>query len=166
MSYFALADAIRTIKPSFRFTVMRLIMFFVYSLVVAIAITIGLCVFLLPGIYLGAKLSQTTFAYLIDEAHNPFAASWHITRGAPLRIIGFLAVITVLVALISMVCTFPMALIAHFFLPSVIVLGPLAFLVTATLSIMTAHASVTFYQALRQRATTPHHIPTGWQPPA
>jgi len=80
-SFFALASAVRTVRPEFRMTVGRFFGVLGYSLVASLAIVLGLICLIVPGLYLLVKIGLAPYFYLIGEpGRNPLATAWTRTR--------------------------------------------------------------------------------------
>jgi len=101
-------------------TIPLVVSYLIASIVVGIVVVIGFFLFLVPGIYWGARLQFFCWA-IIDRRSGPFVAmhdSWEITRGAVLKLIGFMIVligvnILGLLALgLGLLVTAPMSLVA------------------------------------------------------
>jgi hypothetical protein len=81
-AFFALASAVRTVRPDFRMTVGRFFGVIGYSFVAVVIIAAGFLCFVIPGFYLAVKVSLAPYYYLIGEPGNhPIRAAWASTRG-------------------------------------------------------------------------------------
>jgi hypothetical protein len=74
----AIATAIRTHQPAFKMTASLFVLGLLVALLVSIVTYVGLCLLIIPGIYLGARLYLAYTAFLIGE-RNPFATSWNLS---------------------------------------------------------------------------------------
>jgi len=81
-AFFALASAVRTVRPQFHMTVGRLLGTIGWSLVAGVATMAGLILLIVPGLYIGVKLSLAPYFYLLDPGTNPVATAWARTGGA------------------------------------------------------------------------------------
>lgn len=77
---FALASAVRTIKPEFSMTAGTFFGFFGYGLLSALIIMVGFICLVIPGFYLAIKFSAVPYVYLLGE-REPLKTSWKITKG-------------------------------------------------------------------------------------
>lgn len=126
--WFVLAEVIRTIDPAFRMTVGRFFGMIGIGIVVGIAIGLvsgvpygvafwllassqgqmgalvgglALCIVAIVLAFLiGVKWSQVTWAYLLGDPPNPFAASWRLTSGRFWQTFGFLLVVGIVASAI------------------------------------------------------------------
>lgn len=79
-AFYALANAVRTVRPDFRMTVPLFFGVFGYSLLVGLIVVIGCIALVIPGLYLMIKLLPAPYIYLLGE-REPMKRSWNITRG-------------------------------------------------------------------------------------
>ena len=79
-AFFALASAVRTVRPDFRMTVGRFFGFLGYGILCGLIIAIGFICLVIPGFYLAVKLSPAPYIYLLGEG-DPLKKSWEITKG-------------------------------------------------------------------------------------
>ncbi len=94
-SFYAAAAAIRTLRPDFRWTLERVFVVILLGIALAVAIGIGLVLFVIPGIWIGVRLSMTYYAYLMPEGDaNPFAVSWHLTAHLFWHTLGLLFLVS------------------------------------------------------------------------
>ncbi|MDL2277054.1 glycerophosphoryl diester phosphodiesterase membrane domain-containing protein [Parabacteroides sp. OttesenSCG-928-G07] len=83
----------------------KILTYFFSSLIVGVLVTLGTCVFILPGIYLAIRL-QFFLAFIVDEDAgiiDSIKRSWEITKGAEVQLlllallmIGIMALGTIL----------------------------------------------------------------------
>lgn len=126
--FFVIPAAVRTLRPQFNMTILRVLGVIGIGLAVTVAVEIGLLLLIVPGIWVGVKLSQATWTYLIADGKNPFGESWEITTGHFWESLAFfvlLAIVT-LVAEIFLVF-FPLA-IAYYIPAGAVVFVPAGFL--------------------------------------
>jgi hypothetical protein len=126
LSFFALADATRTIDPSFRMTPIRLAMTVVLYVLTWLATNLAGCIFYIPAFFVGVKLSLCVPYYLLgsdeQQLEPALRSAWNATTGvyweslAVIALCGFSYFIALIVA--SMPLSFsipalhPMALAA------------------------------------------------------
>ena len=78
-TFFALASAVRTVKPDFRMNAGIFFGFLGYSILCGLIIMMGFICLIVPGFYLAIKLSPAPYIYLLGES-EPLKRSWEITR--------------------------------------------------------------------------------------
>lgn len=80
--YFALASAVRTVRPEFRMTVGTFFGSFGYSIVVGLIVIFGCLLFVVPGLYALVKLGLAPYVYLLGErGDDPIREARALTRG-------------------------------------------------------------------------------------
>lgn len=127
-AFFALAAAVRTVRPEFKMTFLTVLALIGISFVVGLASELGLILLIVPGVWVAIKLSQATWAYLLASGKNPFAESWEITTGHFWETFAFLIVLSLLVTLVMIVTYFLPAVVGYLVPFSLVILGPVAFL--------------------------------------
>lgn len=74
--------------------------YFVWEILFGIIVGVGLLLFIIPGIFFGARLSQTAI-YIIDHPEaslsEAISFSWRVTKGQVLSLFGLLIVLIVVV---------------------------------------------------------------------
>jgi hypothetical protein len=130
LSYFGLAAAVRTIRPDFRMTAGRFFGVLIYGLAVGIAVEIAAFFLLIPGIWIGAKLSLTIPMYLLypDEV---FGKSWSATTYRFWPTLGLVIVTAIITAVLAGIASVAAVGIIMVLPLAAIVLAPLALLVFA-----------------------------------
>jgi hypothetical protein len=79
---------------------------FVASILSMIAITIGLFLLIIPGVYLYVKFSQVRTVIAAENEFNPITAlsrSWQVTKGNSLRIFGFTLIIAIVAGIAMLI---------------------------------------------------------------
>lgn len=82
-----------------------LVPYFILSILVALATTIGLLFLIIPGIYFAIKLYLAPSIMVAEKQTNPIdamKASWNLTKGNSLRIFFFLLIIVIVISVISL----------------------------------------------------------------
>jgi hypothetical protein len=127
-AFFAIPAIVRTIRPDFEMTFIRVLAVIGIGLVVGIVTEIGLFLLIVPGFWFGVKLALSTWTYLVSEDKNPFGEAWEITTGHFWETFGFFLLLTIFVMILyAVVFLIPVCL--AFFVPlTAVVLTPLAFL--------------------------------------
>ncbi len=130
LSYFGLAAAVRTIRPDFRMTVGRFFGALLYGLAVGIAIQVAAIFLIIPGIWIGAKLSLTIPMYLLypDEV---FGKTWNSTLHRFWPTLGLVILTAIITTVLAGIATVAAVGIIMVLPPAAIALGPLALLVFA-----------------------------------
>ena len=85
----------------------KLLSFLVAYIILGIIITIGVILFIAPGIYLGLRL-QFFYAFMVDSDAgiiDSFKRSWNITKGHSLKLF-ILFLITLLISLVGCIALF------------------------------------------------------------
>jgi hypothetical protein len=77
---FVIPSVVRTQNVSFRMTFGKLLFGFLIYCGAGIPAVIGLYAFIIPGIWVGTKLSLSYMLYMLDLKH-PFRSSWQLTNG-------------------------------------------------------------------------------------
>ena len=126
--FFILPAAIRTVRPEFKLTFMLVLGLIGIGLVVGFATEIGLVLLIAPGIWVGVKLSQATWAYVMPAGKNPFEESWEMATGHFWETFGFYLLLGILVGLVLFAVLLIPVGVAVFVPLSGVVLGPIAFL--------------------------------------
>ena len=80
MQYFVIADAIRTVVPAFRFTIGLFFLGILVSAALGTIVEFGLYLLIVPGIYVGVRLSQW-YLYTLFREQSPLSQSWRDTEG-------------------------------------------------------------------------------------
>jgi hypothetical protein len=127
-AFFVMPAVARTARPEFKLTFGRVLALLAITLIVGIASEIGLALLLLPGIWLGVKLSQTTWTYLLSDGKNPFGESWQLTTGHFWETFCFFFLLGILMAIVEIITLLIPIVISALFPISGIVLGPFVFL--------------------------------------
>ena len=113
--YYAVAAAIRTVRPDFRWTIEKILMLFVWGLVVWILVMIGLALLVIPGIFIAVRLCMTYYSYLMPEsAENPLVDSWHLTAHHFWTTFAMVALVTVISGVVSFAVSLILGLLGHF----------------------------------------------------
>ncbi len=130
LSYFGLAAAVRTIRPHFGMTVGRFFGALLYGLAAGIAIEIAAVFLIIPGIWIGAKLSLTIPMYLLypDEV---FGKTWSATAYRFWPTLGVVILTAIITAVLAGIATVAAVGIITVLPSAAIVLAPLALLVFA-----------------------------------
>jgi len=127
-SFFIIPAAARTVRPEFKLTFLLILGLVGIGLVVGIATEIGLFLLLVPGVWVGVKLSQSTWTYLLSDGKNPFGESWEMTTGHFWETFGFFFLLTIAVV-VAMIVVLGIPIFIELFAPLAgVVLGPIAFL--------------------------------------
>jgi len=122
--FFAMADSIRTVDPAFRMTFVRILGLIGYGLVVGLMVGFGSLFFIIPGIYLAIKFSQTPYAYLLRAGQNPMTNSWEMTDGRFWQTLLFYVFLSI-VASFALLLPFYFTLLFTFaFPPAALILTP------------------------------------------
>ncbi|MBC5810691.1 MAG: hypothetical protein GIW95_07560 [Candidatus Eremiobacteraeota bacterium] len=94
---------VRTANPSFRMSVGVFFTLLGLGIVVALASGIAGMAFLIPGIWVGVKLSQTIWAYATTDGPVPFDRplkdSWNVTTGQFWETFLFLILVSIVVTI-------------------------------------------------------------------
>jgi len=72
----------RSGDPAFRMSAGKFFGMLGVAIVALVATEIGMFFFVVPGVYVGVKLSQSVWTFLLGSGQNPWAESWSITSGA------------------------------------------------------------------------------------
>lgn len=102
IGYYALAASVRTIEPSFRFTVLKWLGMFGWSLVAALLILLAMLAFIIPVFWVAPKLALTPYIYLLSEKSgeaNPLGSSWRITTGHYWPTLGLMILLSITIGL-------------------------------------------------------------------
>lgn len=81
ISYFAIAAAIRTLRADFRMTSAVWFRMFGFNLLAALLSNLASLAFVIPGLWVGVKLSLTPYAYCLDPQSDQIARTWRMTTG-------------------------------------------------------------------------------------
>ncbi|MGC1380497.1 MAG: hypothetical protein WA814_05685 [Candidatus Baltobacteraceae bacterium] len=126
--FFAIPAVARTVQPEFRMTFIRLLAIIGIGFVIGLATELGLFLLIAPGIWIGIKLSQTVWCYLLSEGKSPFEESWQITTGHFWETFGFNILIGLIVGII-VVALFLLPVLVAFWIPVLaVIMSPIAFL--------------------------------------
>lgn len=118
MIAFMLLQAVRGVKESvgsaFSYALKNLLRFFVANLLVVLAVIAGLILLIIPGLYIGLRLSLTSYV-LVDRPElsgmDAVKESWKLTRGNVGKVLGIygaylvmlLPIITIIGILVTVV---------------------------------------------------------------
>lgn len=84
VGYYLLAASVRTIDPSFRFTVVRWFATLGWALLAGVLTLLAAVAFIIPAFWVAPKLTLAPYVYLLSlgrSTENPVARSWRITTG-------------------------------------------------------------------------------------
>ncbi len=127
-AFFAIASAVRTVRPEFRMTFGRFFGVIGYSLVVGIIVAAGILCFVLPGLYLAVKLSLAPYYYLIGEPGNhPLRTAWTSTRGRFWLTAGMIVAVGVIIEAVAYAAAGAVAALALISPATGLITVPLAF---------------------------------------
>jgi hypothetical protein len=136
-AFFALASAVRTVKPDFRMTPGRFFGVIGWSLFSAVMILGGLILLIVPGLYLIVRVSLAPYFYLLDGGQeSPVKESLARTRGH----FWLTALVLFAVALATQV----VAYVAGAMVGLLALIAPVAALVAVPLMFIAVLASVQF----------------------
>jgi hypothetical protein len=124
---FAIAAAIRFSKPDFRMTAARLIVGLAISLAFGLIVGAGLYALIIPGVWLGTKLSLWFTLYELGVS-NPMRTSWHLTGGAFWKTLLLFAALIVFGYITILIVAMGGTLVASGVPALAIVCAPLVFL--------------------------------------
>jgi hypothetical protein len=125
--FFALPAVLRTVRPEFRMTFIRILGMIGIGIAIGVVSEVGLFFLIVPGVLMFVKWSQATWAYLLGDGKNPFGESWEITTGHFWETLGFFFLLE-LVVTVLLIGFFLPAAIAIFVPVLSVVLAPIAFL--------------------------------------
>ena len=124
------------------------------TLLTAIPIGVGIFLFVVPGLYLFARLSQVGPAMVARDSANPvtgIAQSWAITRGNGWRIVGFLVLVMLIAVILYAISTAAVGALLGVLMPASgaqWVLTPIVSALTAVLSVFQAAVLAAIYRQL------------------
>jgi hypothetical protein len=148
VSVYALADSIRTVRPEFHMTFGGLLAIIGLSLLVGLVVDVGLLLFIIPGFWIGVKLSQTIYAYFLRPGRGALAESWNITTGHFWPTLGFYIVLGFFVGF-AMLLPFYVALFFSLLYPlSAIVMIPFVFAIWSFMQYFNSLVHVRWTEAL------------------
>ena len=150
-AFFAVPVVVRTVRPEFAMTFVRILALIGIGLVVGIVAEVGLVLLIVPGVWFGVKLSLSTWTYLVDEGKNPFGEAWEITTGHFWETFGFFFVLSVVVTILYVVVFFIPVGVAIVAPLSAVVLTPIAFLGYVYVYHVTAIGEMRWMLELRRR---------------
>ncbi|HET9392874.1 MAG TPA: hypothetical protein VFO29_05055 [Candidatus Rubrimentiphilum sp.] len=90
VTYYSIAEAVRTVNPSYRMTVGAFFGFFGYQLLVGLFTFLAFLFLIIPGFWVGVKLAFAPYIYAItDGRSDALGDSWSITTGYYWYSLGF-----------------------------------------------------------------------------
>lgn len=128
------------------------------TLLTAFPIALGFLLFVLPGIYLFARLSQIGPAMVARDSANPIAAianSWAVTRGNGWRVAGFFVLLMVIAGIVYAITTGAVGGLLGVLMPADSahwVLTPIVAALTAALTVFQAAVIAAVYRQLGSNA--------------
>ena len=99
-TFFAIPAIVRTARPEFRLTFMRILGMLGIGLAIGVVGEIGFFLLIVPGVLIFVKWSQATWTYLLGDGKNPFGESWEITTGHFWETLGFFFLLELLLTVL------------------------------------------------------------------
>jgi hypothetical protein len=127
-AFFVIPAIVRTISPEFKMTLGRILVLVGIGIVLGVVIDIGFVLLIVPGVWFLVKWCVVTWCYLLSDGKNPFGESWEITTGHFWETLGFLLLLSLLVAGVALVA-YGVPIFIAMFVPAVAVIAvPIALL--------------------------------------
>lgn len=102
LAYFALASAVRLVRPEYRMTLGDVIGVILYSIAVGVLSGIAALFLILPALYIYTKIGLAPYLRLLRDFNtNALEKAWIITNGYFWQSLGFLIGLTVLEMLVA-----------------------------------------------------------------
>lgn len=153
-----------TVGESLRAALVVLPSYFIASLLQSFAVTLGLFLFVLPGLYLLARLVLIAPVAAAESRANPvelLQRSFALTSGNGWRILALLAVLFVVAMIVSFIVNMLFGILASLLLPpemAELLLSIVGSLIAAALGVLIVLISAALYRG----ATMPDPMP--WSP--
>lgn len=141
LSFFVLAEAVRTILPEFRMTVGRFFSLIGWALLVGLCIGAGFIALIVPGVWLLGRLMPATYIVLLRPSANPLKTAWHATKGRFWQTLGLMLLVGFAGGVIGSTAAAFNA-VAGIWAPLALLVGPVAFALQAFATIFATLAYV------------------------
>jgi hypothetical protein len=148
ISFCALADSIRTMRPDFKMTFVGVLAMIGLSIVVGIAIDVGALLFIIPAFWIAVKLSQTVYVYFLRPGRSALGESWNITTGHFWETLGFYLLLSLVVGFAMILPLYVAFFFSALYPLSGIVLIPFVFAIWSFIQYFNALVHVRWTEAL------------------
>ena len=156
ISFYALADSIRTVRPDFKMTFVGVLAMVGLSIVVGLAIDVGALLFIIPAFWIAVKLSQTVYVYFLRTGQSALGESWNITTGHFWQTLGFYFLLSLVVGFAMILPLYVAFFFSALYPLSGIVLVPFVFAIWSFIQYFNALVHVRWTEALlRSREMAP-----------
>jgi hypothetical protein len=152
--FFAVPAALRTVRPEFEMTFIRILAMMGIGIVIGVVSELGFFLLIVPGVLMFVKWSQATWVYLLGDGKNPFGESWEITTGHFWETFGFFFLLELVLTILLIVGYFLPAVIAIFVPVLSVVFVPIALLAYVFTSHVALLAQMRWMLELRRLSLT------------
>lgn len=111
---FVIPSALRTENPAFKMTAEKLIVGFFIALGAALVALLGFLALIVPGIWLGTRLSLSYMLYL-RGVQQPYQASWKLTEWYFWQLFFAFFISIPVIFIVAFIVTFPVTLLSIWF---------------------------------------------------